>query len=159
MQQLLTGRRRYAGFAHSPETHQTPCGVLPIDWKTAPLSQFARELRRKNSEGVIRVLTASGTHGLVDQREYFNRRVAGKAIDKYYLLKRGDFAYNRSLMKGYPFGATKRLDNYESGVVSTLYLCFQLVSEECLSDYLVLLFSFVFLFFFVWLLLILYFVF
>jgi type I restriction enzyme S subunit len=141
MQQLLTGKRRFPSFSRSTETHHTPCGELPADWKIVPLSRITRELKRKNAEGVTRVLTASGTRGLVDQREFFNRKVAGESLDKYYLLKRGEFAYNRSLMKGYPYGATKRLDDYESGVLSTLYLCFQLASDDCNSDFLVLLFE------------------
>lgn len=141
MQKLLAGRRRFPGFSQSTETHHTPCGELPIDWKMNPLSHITRELKRKNDQGVTRVLTASGNRGLVDQREFFNRKVAGEALDKYYLLLHGEFAYNRSLMRGYPYGATKRLDDYDCGVLSTLYLCFQLISDECISDFLVLLFE------------------
>jgi len=141
MQQLLTGKRRFSRFTRSHETHHTPCGEVPTDWRTTPLTRITSELKRKNDQGVARVLTASGSRGLVDQREFFNRKVAGESLDKYYLLKRGEFAYNRSLMKGYPYGATKRLDDYDSGVLSTLYLCFQLIGDECKSDFLVLLFE------------------
>jgi type I restriction enzyme S subunit len=137
MQQLLTGKRRFPEFGKAANTHHTPCGVMPVDWRMSPLNRIIEEVKRKNNKGVTRVLTASGVRGLVDQRQYFNRKVAGEALDKYYLLLNGEFAYNRSLMKGYPYGATKRLDDYDSGVLSTLYMCFRLISDECLSDFLV----------------------
>ena len=57
-------------------------------------------------------------------------------LSGYYLLKSGEFAYNRSAMKGYPFGAIKRLERYPHGVLSTLYICFGLSdSSRCDSDY------------------------
>lgn len=38
-------------------------------------------------------------------------------------------------MNGYPYGAIKRLDNHEEGVLSILYICFELISDNCYSDY------------------------
>ncbi len=38
-------------------------------------------------------------------------------------------------MKGYPYGAIKRLDKYSDGVLSTLYLCFALYSQKNNSDF------------------------
>jgi type I restriction enzyme S subunit len=47
-----------------------------------------------------------------------------KTLSGYYLLKKGDFAYNKSYSNDYPWGAVKRLEKYDSGVVSTLYIVF-----------------------------------
>lgn len=106
------------------------------------MDQHFKRIRRKNSAGVDRILTASGTHGLVDQQEFFNRRVASSKVDRYYHLKQGEFAYNRSSMNGYPFGAIKRLDDYEEGVLSTLYICFALRPESAVdSDFATFLFE------------------
>ena len=44
----------------------------------------------------------------------------------YYLLRKGEFAYNKSTSGDSPWGAVKRLVNYEKGCVSTLYICFGL---------------------------------
>ena len=44
----------------------------------------------------------------------------------YYLLKNGEFAYNKSYSVGYDFGSIKRLDRYPMGALSTLYICFAL---------------------------------
>lgn len=136
MQQLLTGRKRFAEFFSSDEKQSLQVGSFPKDWKFFRLAEVIQEVRRKNTSGVDRVLTASGNHGLIDQQDYFNRSVAGKSLEGYYLLQRGEFAYNRSLMKGYPYGAIKRLDAYDEGIVSILYLCFRISSDECDSNWL-----------------------
>lgn len=71
------------------------------------------------------ILTISAQEGLVNQFDYFNKIVAGENLERYYYIKRGDFAYNKSYSKGYPVGATKMLKKYEDGIVSTLYICFR----------------------------------
>lgn len=114
MQELLTGTRRFAEFAGQ-------------EWQTKKLNQVFARVTRKNDIGNKNVLTASGFHGLVSQLEYFNRSVAGAALENYYLLQRGEFAYNRSSSDGYPFGAIKQLEEYDAGILSTLYICFRLV--------------------------------
>ena len=52
----------------------------------------------------------------------------------YYLLYNGEFAYNRSTSAEYPYGSIKRLDKYNNGAVSTLYLCFDIDNEIMNSD-------------------------
>ena len=51
----------------------------------------------------------------------------------YYLLKNGEFAYNKSYSVGYDFGSIKRLDRYPMGALSTLYICFALKRHD--SDF------------------------
>ena len=53
----------------------------------------------------------------------------------YYLLKKGEFAYNRSSSGEFPFGSIKRLDQYNAGAVSTLYICFGLRDQSPVSDF------------------------
>ena len=90
------------------------------------LGDVIERVTRRNTVASTNVLTISAQGGLVNQQEYFNRSVAAEDLSGYYLLRQGEFAYNRSSAKGYPFGAIKRLDNYDQGVVSTLYLCSRL---------------------------------
>ena len=72
------------------------------------------------------VLTISAQYGLVSQYDYFHKSVAASDLSNYYLLKKGDFAYNKSRSQGYPYGAIKPLRLYDEGVVSTLYICFRI---------------------------------
>lgn len=122
-QQLLTGKKRFPAFRQR-------------EWATAVLGKHVKSVKRKNGHGCKLVLTASGAHGLVDQREYFNRKVSAADLSGYYALKRGEFAYNRSAMNGYPYGAIKRLDTYNEGVLSTLYSCFAIDDANLDSNFL-----------------------
>lgn len=99
-------------------------------WEHKKLSEIAERVIAKNKEGIDNVLTISAQYGLISQLEYFNKSVSAKDVTGYYLLKKNDFAYNKSYSNGYPMGAIKRLTRYESGVVSTLYICFR-VTKEC----------------------------
>ena len=106
-------------------------------WEQRKLSDFTERVVRKNGMESDRPLTISAQDGLVDQREYFNRQVASKDMSNYYLIKNGEFSYNKSYSEGYPFGAVKRLDYYESGALSTLYIVFKLIDANVLSDFIV----------------------
>ncbi|MDR0696327.1 MAG: restriction endonuclease subunit S [Christensenellaceae bacterium] len=98
--------------------------ILPSGWKTTKLKQLFDHLTRKNTEGNSNVLTISAQYGLISQEDFFNKSVASEDLSGYYLLRRGDFAYNKSYSAGYNFGAFKQLTRYDSGVVSPLYICF-----------------------------------
>lgn len=106
------------------------------EWEKVKLSSFAKRIKRKNScmESTL-ALTIASALGLVSQNDYFNNSVVGANIRNYYLLKRGEFAYNKSYSNGYPFGSVKRLDRYEQGILSTLYIVFT-IDDSISSDYL-----------------------
>ena len=96
-------------------------------WKAEMLSDFSERVTRKNTKNETNLpLTISSKDGLVDQISYFNKTVASKDISSYYLLKEGEYAYNKSYSVGYDFGSIKRLDRYPMGALSTLYICFAL---------------------------------
>lgn len=106
------------------------------EWEERKLSDFMTRLTRKNSNNESsRALTISSVDGLIDQGEFFKKQIASKDTSGYYLLEKGDFAYNKSYSVGYDYGSIKRLDRYEDGVVSTLYICMTLTSDTN-SDYL-----------------------
>jgi len=98
------------------------------------LSEFICRVTRKNTEGNGHPLTISGAEGLVSQSRYFDKRIAAEKTEHYTLLKRGEYAYNKSYSAGYPLGAIKRLDAYDEGIVSTLYLCFSLDDTKAISS-------------------------
>ena len=104
-------------------------------WKEFRLGEFARRITRKNGQTTDIPLTISAQYGLIDQREFFSKTVASSDMSGYYLLHKGEFAYNRSTSSEYPFGSIKRLDKYDKGAVSTLYLCFDANEEIMDSDF------------------------
>ena len=96
------------------------------DWEDRKLSSIAERVTRKNKNNESTLpLTISAQDGLVDQNDYFNKQVASRDVTGYFLVKNGEFAYNKSYSNGYPWGAIKRLDKYEMGVLSTLYIVFK----------------------------------
>lgn len=105
-------------------------------WEQRKLGELARRITRKNAEHESDLpLTISAQYGLVDQRTFFNSQVASKDMGGYYLLRKGEFAYNKSTSTDSPWGAIKQLVKYEKGCVSTLYICFELLEAD--PDYLV----------------------
>ena len=109
------------------------------EWSYQSLSKYVNRItsKNKNNESNL-VLTISAQYGLVDQTNFFNRSVSSSNLTGYYLLNNGDFAYNKSYSNGYPWGAVKRLNKYNQGVVSSLYICFKpndLINSDFLEQY------------------------
>ena len=103
------------------------------------MGDVVERVTRKNQSLLSKLpLTISAQDGLVDQNEYFNKTIASKDVSGYYLIKNGEFAYNKSTSSDAPWGAVKRLDRYDMGVLSTLYIVFSIIDENIMaSDYLV----------------------
>lgn len=112
MQNLLTGKKRLKGFG--------------VEWKEVSLGGLFDRVTRKNSEVNTNVVTISAQRGFVKQTDFFNKAIASEIVDNYFLVHKGEFCYNKSYSNGYPWGATKRLNDFDKGVVTTLYICFGL---------------------------------
>lgn len=106
-------------------------------WIMLTLNDISERITRKNTNNESSLpLTVSAQYGLINQNDFFNSRIASKDVSGYYLIKNGEFAYNKSSSDGYPFGAVKRLDRYKMGVLSTLYIIFALNKDKIDSDFL-----------------------
>ncbi|MET3356681.1 UNVERIFIED_ORG: type I restriction enzyme S subunit [Leuconostoc holzapfelii] len=110
----------------SEKTPQIRFKGFTDDWEECKLSSISERVtrRNKNNESTL-PLTISAQDGLVDQNDFFNKQVASRDVTGYFLVKNGEFAYNKSYSNGYPWGAIKRLDKYDMGVLSTLYIVFR----------------------------------
>lgn len=109
------------------------------DWERRKLGDFTERVTRKNENLESNLpLTISAQYGLIDQNQFFDKRIASKDVSGYYLIRNGEFAYNKSTSKDAPWGAIKRLDRYKAGVLSTLYIVFKInESQNMDSDFLV----------------------
>ena len=109
------------------------------EWEQRKLGDLVDRVTRKNQDLVSELpLTISAQYGLIDQNEFFDKRVASKDVSGYYLIENGEFAYNKSTSTDAPWGAIKRLDRYENGVLSTLYIVFGIKENNPVdSDFLV----------------------
>ena len=83
-------------------------------WEHVKLSDFVSRVTRKNSDNQTDIpLTISSKDGLINQNEFFSKQVASKDMSGYYLLQKGEFAYNKSYSVGFDFGSIKRLEKYD----------------------------------------------
>jgi len=106
------------------------------EWKEVALGEITERVTRKNTNLESSLpLTISAQHGLIDQTEFFDKQVASRDVSGYFLVMNGEFAYNKSYSNGYPWGAVKRLDRYDMGVLSVLYIVFKPTAIE--SNFLV----------------------
>lgn len=113
MQRLLTGMQRLPQFVGQP-------------WRQLSLGELFERVTRKNNGQSTNVVTISAQRGFVRQDDFFKRQVASETLDNYFLVKKGEFCYNKSYSTGYDWGATKRLKDFDEAVVTTLYICFAL---------------------------------
>ena len=106
-------------------------------WQQIRLSDMCQRINTKNTHSQCNlVLTIAAQYGLVNQESFFNKSVASNNLENYYLIKKGDFAYNKSYSTNYPWGAVKRLELYSQGVLSPLYICFRPNTNIADSDFL-----------------------
>ncbi|GAM31962.1 restriction endonuclease S subunits-like protein [Acinetobacter calcoaceticus] len=105
------------------------------NWEEISSEKAFSRIKTKNSVGETNVLTISAQKGLISQEEYFNKSVSSKNVSGYYLIKKGEFAYNKSYSAGYPMGAIKKLSRYKQGVVSPLYICFSIDDKIIDSEF------------------------
>jgi type I restriction enzyme S subunit len=122
---LASTRKQRQALVGRLLVHPRRAGSDHASWSFVDLDEVFERVTRKNTLGNTNVLTISGVQGLVSQRDYFNKSVASENLTAYTLLHRDEFAYNKSYSAGYPMGAIKPLARYESGVVSSLYICFR----------------------------------
>lgn len=122
----MTQEKKHSGTGQDcPKGYKSCDGYrIPKEWHIVRFDSLFSRVTRKNDENNQNVLTISAQQGLINQIEYYNTLYASENKTGYTLLYRGDFSYNKSYSSGYAYGAIKRLDAYEKGIVSPLYLCF-----------------------------------
>lgn len=99
-------------------------------WRHCHLREVASRIQRDSDGNKHPVLMISSGSGFVRQDEKYSRFMAGKSLDDYILLKKGEFAYNKGNSKLYEFGCVFPLEGYAQGLVPHVYVCFSL-SDEC----------------------------
>ena len=90
--------------------------------------EVGEAITQRNSHGAdLRALTNSAEHGVVDQREYFDRDIATNT-DNYYIVETGDYVYNPRISSTAPVGPISK-NQIGTGVMSPLYTVFRFRSD------------------------------
>src|SRR5699024_5567494 len=138
---LKTLKKAYLNIMFANRNEETPrlrFRTFNEVWEQRKLNTVVERVTRKNKNNESTLpLTISAQDGLVDQNLYFNKQVASKDMSNYYLLMKGDLAYNKSDANGFPLGTVKRLEKYNQGALSSLYIVFKPtnINSDFLSIY------------------------
>ncbi len=90
-------------------------------------------MSKRNSSGTIdRVLSVTNNRGFVLPEDQFERRVASSDLGNYKVITRGQYAYNPSRIN---VGSIARLDGWDKGVLSPMYVVFKVNEEKVNSDF------------------------
>ena len=101
----------------------------------AIIGQFIKQtFERNKNNGVTRVLSVSNKYGFINQNEQFeDREVASNDKTNYKIVRQNDFAFNPARIN---VGSISKLNNYDTGIVSPMYICFRCNSNDIIADYL-----------------------
>ena len=97
------------------------------------IGKYITQVSKRNKDAKIdRVLSVSNKYGFIDQDEQFeDREVASADTSNYKVVHKGDFAYNPARIN---VGSVARLQEFENGIVSPMYVCFT-VKKGLLPEY------------------------
>ena len=110
MQRLLSAKLRFPGFSEP--------------WKEHKIADLFSPINDTNDGREHIPMTISAKSGFISQKDKFDRVIAGDSLQKYILLKKGDFAYNKGNSNLYEMGCIYHL-NEESALVPFVYICFR----------------------------------
>ena len=97
-------------------------------WECPPLKKLAKRITQRNTHGAdLRALTNSAEHGVIDQREYFDRDIATNT-GSYYIVETGDYVYNPRSSSTAPVGPISK-NQIRTGVMSPIYTVFRFRSD------------------------------
>lgn len=115
----------YTAMPALPKKHHTNAVVLPSEWNTCPLSSIVEEISETVGTRKIETISISAGIGFVNQAEKFGRELSGKQYEKYIVLHKGDFSYNKGNSNIYPQGCIYRLNNRTEAAVPNVFESFR----------------------------------
>ena len=103
-------------------------GLIPVDWKTAVLNDISEIITKTAGKGIYETVSISAGIGFVNQAKKFGKELSGKQYEKYIVLYKGDFSYNKGNSKTYPQGCIYRLNDRETAAVPNVFESFRIKS-------------------------------
>lgn len=106
-------------------------------WGNVSLGSLVSISTKKVGDKTCVPMSITSGVGLVSQMEKFGRIIAGDSYKNYLLLKKNDFAYNKSATKEYPEGFIALYTGEElAAVPNSIFTCFRIKGEAASPKYL-----------------------
>lgn len=106
-------------------------------WDIKELSKIANLIKERARNGNYTPMSVTSGVGLVSQKEKFGRDISGNQYSSYFVIRKGDFAYNKSATNLYPEGYISMLKKLEiAAVPNSIFTCFKVNRKEVLPEYL-----------------------
>ena len=106
------------------------------DWEITTLGAISEPITEKAGEKNCILLSVTAGKGLIPQKEKFGREIAGNSYKNYYVIRKNDFAYNKSATKQFPEGYIAMLTDYsEAALPNSIFTCFRISEKECVPAF------------------------
>ena len=98
------------------------------EWVWCKLDDISEKVTEKNKKREFtETLTNSAEHGIISQRDFFDKDISNiNNIGGYYVVRPDDFVYNPRISNFAPVGPIKRNNLNRIGVMSPLYYVFRI---------------------------------
>lgn len=117
-----------------PEGYQlTSIGIIPLDWDLKPLGMIVDEITQTAGTEMHETVSISAGIGFVNQAKKFGKELSGNQYEKYIVLHKGDFSYNKGNSQKYPQGCIYRLTDRETAAVPNVFESFRI--KDGVADY------------------------
>lgn len=101
-------------------------------WNGTKLGKISSIVREKAGKKKYLLMSVTSGVGLIPQIEKFGREIAGDSYKNYTVIRKYDFAYNKSATKQFPEGYISMLSEYDvAAVPNSIFICFQIIDSEC----------------------------
>lgn len=105
------------------------------EWEELVLGEFAEIIEERTQNRKIPAMSISSGIGLVPQVEKFGKEIAGDQYKNYLVLRKNEFAYNKSATKQYPEGFIAMLEEFgEASVPPSIFTCFRATDSKILPQ-------------------------
>lgn len=105
-------------------------------WEIITLGAISEPIEEKVGSKNCTLMSVTAGKGLVPQKEKFGREIAGNSYKNYYVIRKNDFAYNKSATKQFPEGYIAMLEDYdEAALPNSIFTCFRITNKECVPAF------------------------
>jgi type I restriction enzyme S subunit len=101
------------------------------EWTTREFRELIELVVERAGTRKYTLMSVTAGVGLVSQLDKFGREIAGNAYKNYYVIRKGDFAYNKSATKQFPEGYIAMLTDYDKAALpNSIFTCFRIIDDN-----------------------------